>query len=192
MIDWLVDLPTWGIIRSLGIVSYLMLGLGICFGILYSWPNQLPKNKLRRYKLHTFFTVGGTAVGLLHGAVTVVDAYMPFAWREVLVPFQAARHPVLNGLGTLAGYGSLMLIFTSDIRNKLRKKLWRAIHLFSYPIFAMAFVHGFFLGTDTANDGMKATYFASLLAVLGLTVARGMTQKKPDRKRSASPGTIDL
>lgn len=191
MIDWFVKWPTWEIIRSLGIASYLLIGIGICLGILYSWPNQRPASKLLRYRLHSAFTIGGTAVGLLHGVVTVIDAYMPFAWREVLVPFSAARHPALNGLGTLAAYGSLVLIFTTDIRNKLRKKLWRVIHLLSYPIFAMAFVHGYFLGTDTDNAVMRTTYFASLLAVLGLTAARGMARKTPSPKKPASSRAID-
>lgn len=191
MIDWIVKLPTWDIIRSLGIVSYLLIAIGICLGILYSWPNQRPAGKLLRYKLHAAFTIGGTAAGLLHGAVTVVDAYMPFSWREALIPFAAAHHPVLTGLGTLAAYGSLVLIFTTDIRNKLRKKLWRIIHLFSYPIFAMAFVHGYFLGTDTDNGAMKLAYFASLLAVLGLTVARGMARKAPNPKRPTPRNAID-
>ncbi|MFC5529051.1 ferric reductase [Cohnella yongneupensis] len=189
LIDLFVDLPTWPMIRSLGIASYLMLGIGICLGILYSWPNQLPKRKLFRYKLHTFFTVGGTAVGMLHGVITVIDTYMPFDWSEVLVPFTAKHEPLLNGLGTLTVYGLLILIFTSDIRNKLKKKLWYAIHLFSYPIFAMAFVHGYFIGTDTSNEAIRWTYFATLIAVLGLTVARGIVRSAPDKKRLASRGT---
>lgn len=189
MIDWFVDLPTWHLIRSLGIVSYLMLGIGIGLGILYSWPNQNPKNKLMRYRLHTFFTIGGTAIGLLHGVITVIDAYMPFAWSEVLIPFTSKHEPVLNGLGTLAVYGLLVLIFTSDIRNKLGKKLWFAIHLLSYPIFAMAFVHGYFVGTDTANPLLKWTYFASLIVVLGLTLARGRVRSSPNRKPIPARGT---
>ncbi|MBO9596850.1 MAG: ferric reductase-like transmembrane domain-containing protein [Cohnella sp.] len=189
MIDWFVDLPSWHLIRFFGFVSYLMLGIGISLGILYSWPNQQAKSKLLRYKLHTAFTIGGTALGLLHGVITVIDTYMPFAWSDVFIPFASEHEPVLNGLGTLAAYGLLVLVLTSDLRNKLKKKLWFAIHLLSYPIFAMAFVHGYFIGTDTSNPLLKGTYFASLLAVLGLTIARGMARRAPGRKPESAEGT---
>ncbi len=189
MIDWFVDLPSWHLIRTLGFVSYLMIGIGICLGILYSWPNQQAKSKLLRYKLHTAFTIGGTAIGLLHGAITVIDTYMPFAWSDVYIPFASGHEPLLNGLGTLAAYGLLVLILTSDLRNKMKKKLWFAIHLLSYPIFAMAFVHGYFIGTDTSNPLLKWTYFASLLAVLGLTLARGMVRNARGRKTASAEST---
>jgi DMSO/TMAO reductase YedYZ heme-binding membrane subunit len=173
-------------IRSLGIVSYVMLAVGICLGILYSFPFWNGKQKGTLYKVHTLFTNVGTLFGLLHGVITVIDQYMPYSWSEVLIPFAAKQHPVLNGLGTLAGYGLLLLIFTSDIRNKLKRPLWHAIHLLSYPIFIAAFIHGCFLGTDTQQPGIKLMYFVSIAAIVALTVARGMVHKP--RQTLLSPG----
>jgi methionine sulfoxide reductase heme-binding subunit len=177
MFDSITYLPLWQMIRSLGIVSYLMIAAGICLGILYSFPTLPKKYKARFYKLHTFFTNGGTVIGLLHGVITVIDTYMPFSWSEVLIPFTAKHSPFLNGLGTLSAYGLLILIFTSDIRNKIKKKVWFTIHLSSYPIFIMAFIHGFFLGTDTASSGVRWMYFLSIVAVIALTGARGFMRR---------------
>ncbi|WP_248928121.1 ferric reductase-like transmembrane domain-containing protein [Paenibacillus hamazuiensis] len=178
MIQWIVHLPLWQIIRSLGIVSYVLLAAGICLGILYSFPVWQGRTKAQLFKLHTFFTVAGTGIGLLHGMVTVIDTYMPFSWSEVLIPFAAKHDPVLTGLGTLAGYGLLVLIFTSDIRHKLKKPLWYAIHLLSYPILAISFIHGYFEGTDTASLGIRWMYVLSMGAVVLLTILRAMMRSE--------------
>jgi sulfoxide reductase heme-binding subunit YedZ len=180
MINMILSLPLWQIIRSLGLVSYVMLTAGICLGAACGFPQLTGKAKSNVFKLHTFFTGGGTLAGLLHGAVTVIDTYMPFSWSEVLIPFAAKHHPVLNGLGTLAGYGMLLLIFTSDIRQKLGRSIWQAIHLLSYPIFAAAFVHGFFVGTDTQFFAVRMLYLASLAAVVIMTGTRAVVRRRPD------------
>jgi len=179
MMDWIVELPLWQMIRYVGIASYVLLTAGICLGIAYSFPVWKGVRKVRLYKLHTFCTVGGTALGLLHGAIPVIDTYLPYSWTEVLVPFAAKRHPVLNGLGTLAGYGMLLVILTSDLRNRIGKPLWKLVHFLSYPIFVIAFVHGYFLGTDTALTGIRRMYLLSFAAVLLLTALRFATASRP-------------
>lgn len=172
MNEFIVNLPMWQIIRSLGIISFIMIAVGITLGISYSYPIWNGKTKARIYKWHTLMTNTGTLLGLLHGAFIVIDTYAPMSWKEVLVPFTASAHPVLNGFGTLAGYGLLVLIFTSDIRSKLNKYVWRATHLLAYPIFGAALIHGFALGTDTANVAVRWMYVLSVLLIVGMTVLR--------------------
>ncbi|WP_052486942.1 ferric reductase-like transmembrane domain-containing protein [Gordoniibacillus kamchatkensis] len=186
MMNMIVSLPSWQIIRTLGIASFVLLTVGICLGIAHGFPQLTGKAKKRVYKLHTLLTNGGTVLGLLHGAILVIDAYMPFAWSEVLIPFTAKQHPILNGLGTLAAYAMLLLIFTSDIRHKLGRKIWLAIHLLSYPIFAAALIHGFFIGTDTQQLPVRMMYLASFAAVAIMTGARAAVRRYPDRPQTRS------
>jgi sulfoxide reductase heme-binding subunit YedZ len=181
MIEFIASLPIWQIIRSLGIVSYILLAIGICLGITYSFPAFKGKSKVRLHKMHTFSTIAGTGIGLLHGMITVIDQYTAFNWSEVLIPFTAVHAPFLNGLGTLCGYGMLLIIFTSDIRNKLKKKVWLLIHMLSYPIFIMAFIHGYFLGTDSSLPGIKWIYFLSIILVISLTIMRAALVQTPSR-----------
>ncbi|AZN39729.1 ferric reductase-like transmembrane domain-containing protein [Paenibacillus albus] len=189
MNSFFVNLPTWPIIRTLGVASYVMIALGICLGILYSFPQWSRESKADIYKLHSFLTISGTAVGLLHGVFTVIDTYMPFSWMELLVPFAAQNHPVLNGLGILAAYGMLIVILTTDLRNKLKKKLWFLIHLSSYPIFVMAFLHGYLLGTDTQLPAIRLVYIVSAVAVLLLTIARAFVRRSAPKKSKAQAGS---
>ncbi|MFC5449266.1 ferric reductase [Paenibacillus aestuarii] len=178
MLQTIINLPIWQMIRSLGIVSYLFLTIGICLGISYSMPILPAAWKKIMYKLHNFFTLAGTGIGLLHGVITVIDAYMPYTWSEVLIPFTAKQHPILNGFGTISGYLMLIVIFTTDLRNKLKKSVWFVLHLMAYPSFFMAFIHGYYLGTDTKSSAVHAMYLITIAAVLGVSVIRGFVARK--------------
>jgi len=72
----------------------------------------------------------------------------------------------LNGFGTIAIYGLLVLLFTSDASFGTR-------HLFAYPLFILMLTHGLLLGTDTKLDAMKLMYATTLIVVMLLTLARG-------------------
>jgi sulfoxide reductase heme-binding subunit YedZ len=176
MISSILHLPLWQIIRSTGVIAYLFLTLGMCLGILYSFPIWKGKTKANLYKWHTVGTISGTAVGLLHGITTVIDTYVPFSWQEVLIPFAARTDPVWNGLGTLAGYGMLFVILTTDLRNKIGKKVWLTLHMLSYPVFVMSLLHGYFAGSDSAQPGIRFMYVMSIILILSLTIMRGFAR----------------
>ncbi|WP_052702819.1 ferric reductase-like transmembrane domain-containing protein [Paenibacillus beijingensis] len=184
MISFFVDLPTWLIIRIAGIATYVLLTVGIVLGMSYSLPLWSKKTKVSLYKAHSFTTISGMALGLLHGVFTVIDAYVPYTWSELLIPFTAHYEPVLSGLGTLSAYAMLTVILTTDLRNKLKRKVWLALHMLSYPIFIMSTIHGFFMGTDSKLPGIRIMYLAAILLVLGLTAVRAAI--KPAKKTAAA------
>lgn len=179
MIQWIVDWPVWQIIRVTGIVSFICLSLGIALGIMYSYPVWSAKGKVKLYKLHQFFNHAGIGLMLLHAVFPVISTYMPFSWKEVLLPFAAQHEPVLNGLGTLAVYGLLIVLLSTDLRNTIGKKLWHMLHLLSYPIFILVAVHGFFLGSDSAMVAIRWIYIGSFILVGLLTIGRLMFLSSP-------------
>jgi len=123
-------------------------------------------------------------IGLLHGVLTIIDPYMPFAWSEVLIPFTAQNSPFLNGLGTLSAYGLLLLVFTSDFRHKIPNKVWHTLHILSYPTFLMTFIHGFVLGTDTAIPEIRMMYLLSMGVILFLSFLRFMIRSAKEESYS--------
>ncbi|WP_206811603.1 ferric reductase [Paradesulfitobacterium ferrireducens] len=177
MAQFILSLPLWQLIRTLGIVSYVLITIGISLGLIYTFPWWNAARKADAFEVHTFFTNTGMLLGILHGIITVIDPYMPFSWSEVLVPFTAQHSPILNGLGTLAAYSLLLIIFTSDIRHLLARKVWHLMHLLSYPVFVMSFIHGYFVGTDTGTLGWM--YLISVLIVLILTGIRVALVRAP-------------
>ncbi len=150
---------------------------GICLGIGYSFPFWKGRAKLRLFQIHKISTITGTLIALLHGIFPVISPYMPFTWHEVLIPFAAENHRILNGIGTLAAYALILLILTSDIRNLLGRKLWIATHMLSYPMFIVVWIHSYFIGSDTASLAVRWMYLLSVVLILGLTAARYMIHK---------------
>ncbi|MCA0756160.1 ferric reductase [Paenibacillus sp. N4] len=177
MTDWLIGLPTWQLARIFGIASYLLLFGGMALGMLYGYPFVKGAMKATVYKFHLRLTNGGTVLALAHAAILLIDTYTPFTWQEVLIPFTSENHPFLFGIGTLSLYGMLLLLFTSDFRQLLSRKLWLSIHLLSYPIFLLALVHGFFGGTDSGLPAIKYMYGATLAVTLLLACGRGLVRK---------------
>lgn len=172
MDHWISQLPVWELIRISGIVCFLLLFAGIALGILYSYPGWGKRTKLRLFKLHKVATGSGTLLALAHSILPVISTFMPFDWIEVLVPFAASDHRVLNGIGTIASYLLLLILFTTDIRNKLKRKLWYITHLLSYPMFILVWIHAYFIGADTDMTGIRWMYFMSIIIIVVLTAGR--------------------
>ncbi|MBA2944059.1 ferric reductase-like transmembrane domain-containing protein [Paenibacillus sp. CGMCC 1.16610] len=184
MIQILLDLPIWMLIRVFGILSYLSLFVGMALGIAYSFPQWKGQTKARLLRSHTYANHLGTCLALLHTVLLVIDTFMPYDWKEILVPFAAKHSAVLSGTGSIALYGLLLLIFTTDIRQKLKKKLWFAFHLLSYPIFVLALIHGVFIGTDSSNILIKTMYVTTALLLIGLTVLRAVVRPRKQAARA--------
>lgn len=178
MMAQIVQLPLWETMRFLGVVSYIMITIGLCVGIFYGVNYRHPQTKLKVYKVHNFFTIGGSAIGLLHGVITVIDTYTPYTWSDVLIPFTADFKPVLSGIGTIAMYILLVVILTTDLRHKIKRSVWIGLHLLAYPAFFMTLIHGFFMGTDSSAFYMQVIYITSVFAVVFSVFARGILVKE--------------
>ena len=66
----------------------------------------------------------------------------------MLVPFTSSWHPIAVGWGIIAMYLLVAIEVTSLMKARLPYRLWRNIHLVSYPLFALATIHGLSSGTD--------------------------------------------
>jgi sulfoxide reductase heme-binding subunit YedZ len=172
MIDWVLHCPTWPLIRMLGLASYAMLFLGVALGIGYGFPGLGDSSKRAVYRLHAVATWLAFLTGLLHGMLLYVDTYQPFEWREVFVPFRAANEPFGNGIGTIALYGIILLLLTTDLRHRLGRKLWLGLHLMAYPVFGLALLHGLLTGTDLRLPAGKLLYESIGGIVVGLALLR--------------------
>ncbi|MEK4366826.1 ferric reductase-like transmembrane domain-containing protein [Paenibacillus sp. FSL R5-0473] len=196
MAQWIVDyLPTWNIIRISGIAAYVLLFAGVFLGIAQGMGMAKGKPKAAMFKWHTRTTWLAFGLGLVHALTLYIDHYSPFTWGELLIPFTASVHPIGSGLGTLAFYGLVIVLLSSDLRNKLGRKWWFMFHMLSYPVFIGLLVHGMVTGTDSGNIIMRMIYVFTGLSILGITVLRGMLRERkgpeitigPKRVTSGSP-----
>jgi sulfoxide reductase heme-binding subunit YedZ len=92
-----------------------------------------------------------------------------FGIVEVLVPFTGSWHTGAVAWGIAGLYLVLAVEVTSKFRARLPRRLWRATHYLSFPLLAVATVHGLTAGTDRHNPAV----LYGMLAVT--TIAAGMT-----------------
>ncbi|MGV2966088.1 ferric reductase-like transmembrane domain-containing protein [Paenibacillus sp. AGC30] len=188
MAQWIVDyLPTWNIIRISGIAAYVLLFAGVFLGIAQGMPLAKGKPKADMFKWHTRTTWLAFGLGLVHALTLYIDHYSPFSWGELLIPFTASVHPIGSGLGTLAFYGLVIVLLSSDLRNKLGRKWWFMFHMLSYPVFIGLLVHGMVTGTDSGNIIMRMMYVFTGLSILGITVLRGMLRERKGPEITIGP-----
>lgn len=173
----------WYIVRGSGIVAAVSLVLLMLSGI-----GQITGNTYRFLEPLTAWAshralgiVFGVTV-LLHVGGLLFDHFTPFTIWEVLVPWLSDYKPVtLFGvhvgslyvaLGVLAFYLTGIVVVTSlTIINK-RPSLWKLVHLASYVIIMMVFVHALYIGTDVSHGWMRVVWFACAAAILGGAVFR--------------------
>lgn len=191
MAQWIVDyLPTWNIIRISGIAAYLLLFAGVFLGIAQGMPIAKGKPKAAMYTWHTRTTWLAFGLGIVHALILYIDHYSPFTWSELLIPFTASVHPIGSGLGTLAFYGLVIVLLSSDLRNKLGRKWWFMFHMLSYPVFISLLFHGMVTGTDSGNVIMRLMYVFTGLSILGITVLRGLLRERKGPEITIGPSRV--
>lgn len=136
------------------------------------------KPKAAMFKWHTRTTWLAFGLGLVHALTLYIDHYSPFTWSELLIPFTASVHPIGSGLGTLSFYGLVIVLLSSDLRNKLGRKWWFMFHMLSYPVFIGLLFHGMVTGSDSGNVLMRLMYVFTGLSIIGITVLRGMLRER--------------
>jgi len=81
-------------------------------------------------------------------------------------------------LGSLAFYGLLIVLLTSDFRILLPRRLWLALHMLAYPVFFLSLIHGIFNGTDTRSPLVFGAYIATAAALLAVTFYRAAAESR--------------
>jgi DMSO/TMAO reductase YedYZ heme-binding membrane subunit len=174
----------WYTARAGGLVAWGLLVASMVWGLLMT--TKLARKIARpnwMLDLHRF--LGGAAVVFtgIHVASIMLDSYVHFGWAEVLVPLASSWHPVAVAWGIVGFYCLLAVEITSLLRKKLSKRLWRAVHFLSFPLFASATVHAMTAGTDRSNLVVLTAVLVCTTLVLLLTFVRDnrVPEDKPAR-----------
>ncbi len=173
----------WIIARASGIGAFVILSIGMCFGIGISSRSAYrflrPPTAL---EVHRFIQLTSIALLGLHVGSLFFDEYIKLKPLEALIPFILADRGVktaagfdLNiavAFGIIALYLIIMLIITSELRSKISLKLWRALHYFSFVAYIAFLGHGYIAGSDSKEGWMIFIYQASVLSVLTMLIFR--------------------
>ncbi len=152
----------WILIRVSGISSFLLVFCLAISGMMMTagwWYRVIPPNIA--WSLHR--TIGLTLILsiLLHITGLLFDTFFHFGIIDVLVPFVAPYRAVWVGLGVLAFYAILLVVYTSVYQIQRHAGFWRFTHFLSFPMFILLFLHGIYAGTDTSRPWLQGMYWGT-------------------------------
>lgn len=180
------------LIRSCGLVAYLLFSLSLALGLASTAGGRTPQaldRRLVRQLLHRSTAVVGLVALGAHLTLTVVDTYVSTSIGAVLVPFTASYRTFALGLGSLALYAFVLAALSGWLRlttaRVISERGWRWLHAVAYLGWVLCLSHGLLAGPDTGQRWALVAYVAGVLAVLvGLAVrlrgARHLLRRQVD------------
>ena len=161
----------WYVTRASGIIAYLLLWFSTVLGLgVTSKYLDGMLDRMFTYDFHEFISLLSVAFMLVHVLVLTFDRYLPYSLAQILVPFISPYRPFWVGVGVIAFYITLLVTVTFYLRNRIGRRAFRVIHIFSLLGYIGATLHGYYAGTDTALPSMQILYKVSGLAVIFLTI----------------------
>ncbi len=161
----------WFVSRSSGIIAWALLTLSVCWGLFVS-TKAVAKASTPAWLLDLHRFLGGIAVTFtaIHLIGLWADSYVEFGWSELFVPMASEWKPGPVAWGIVSVYLLVAIELTSLAMKFLPRKLWRAIHHLSLPLYAMATYHGVAAGTDKTNQIFRLAALASINIVTFLAI----------------------
>jgi methionine sulfoxide reductase heme-binding subunit len=169
----------WMVIRICGLVGYFLLTLSLLAGIL----RHIPRKKASILSFHQI--IGQVALLFIgiHACLLLYDTYQPYSLKAILIPFASPNEPILTGIGTIATYLLIIVIFTSDFMKSVGKKLWKKLHFLVFPLWVLSAIHGLYLGTDSQTNWAYLLYISTTLSVILSTLYLIVTMNKKNQRK---------
>jgi sulfoxide reductase heme-binding subunit YedZ len=163
----------WYAARAGGILAFVLLTASVVIGLLLSGHARLQRwPRFALEDVHGFVGLLAGSFILLHGAALLVDSYLPFSLRNLLVPGTAPYRPLAVAAGVIGAELLAALAITNRFRKALPHRFWRRAHYLNFAVWALALVHGITAGTDTRSLWAIVIYLTTAAVVGGLTAAR--------------------
>jgi sulfoxide reductase heme-binding subunit YedZ len=178
----------WYTARAGGIVAWALVALTVIGGMQLS--TRLVRRPAPAWVLDVHRFVAGLAVALVgvHLVGLALDPFVKFGVAELFVPSVSSYRPGAVALGILGLYLLLAIELTSLAMRRLSRRVWHAIHLSSYPLFALVTVHGLTAGTDGHNVLFQWACLLTAGVVLFMTLVRILA---PRRSAAARRSTVN-
>lgn len=180
----------WLTARGAGLAALVLLTASTSIGALVSGSGRAATRVIVQY-VHRVTAALGLGVLFVHIATVIADSYAHTGVSGALVPFTAGYRATWVGLGTIAAYAFVLVAALGFARGRMAASalgaaMWRGVHVVGYLGWALAMVHGFASGTDTAIPWVRWLYLLSGAAVAGSVAARLTGAVRPDLVRHPS------
>lgn len=180
----------WHLIRSSGIVAYLLMTVSVIWGMVIS--GKLAKEWSAGGILMTVHsTISWLVVimSLVHALLLLLDDYFTYTLGDIFIPFMGEYRPIAVGLGTVAFWGIWLISLSFPFKKRLGHRNWKWLHYGSYIAFLMVSAHGIFAGTDGNRLGFQILIGLSIVVVvmlLGIRMGKGQASAAASAKSGKS------
>jgi len=137
-------------LAAVGTATVNML-LGLLIALRYSPVRLWPHRRINIFRLHNWTAYLVLLLIVVHPAVLLLRSSTHFGWRDVLLPIHSPVQPTLNTVGAAGLYLLLVVIFTSLLRLRMARPLWRKLHYLVFPAFVLMFIHSVFTDPELSN-----------------------------------------
>ena len=138
--------------RASGLVAAVAVALALISGLLFS-ARETGERRRPAWWLDLHNGLGGLALAAtgVHVVASLLDAGVGVGIAEAVVPGVADTDRLALAGGVIAMYLLGGAVFTTWPRRIRDRRLWRMIHLGSTVGVALAFAHGYKMGTDATR-----------------------------------------
>lgn len=166
----------WHLVRSSGIVAYVMLlgstvwGLVMSAQFLKNWsPGPISMT------MHSTISWLALGLSLIHALLLMFDGYFKFTLGDLFIPFAGPYRPEAVGLGTIALWAIVIISLSFSFKKWMGHKNWKRLHYASYATFGLVSLHGLFAGTEGTHLGLRLLIgigMAAVILLLGIRVSK--------------------
>lgn len=174
----------WNVTRASANVAWVLVLATILWGVLLT-TRVLRGLDRPAWLLDLHRWMGGLTIlfTAVHMASLIADSYVEFTPLSVLVPFASDHRSWQVSLGVFGFWLLIVIQGTSLMKKHLSQKVWRGIHMTSYPLYAIVVVHALTAGSDVGAPLYAG--FSTALAMTGTAVAgtRWVVGRSASRRR---------
>ena len=145
----------WYTARAGGLVAWGLATASVIWGLLLSGRITRKPKPAWVLDLHRFLGALTVIFVAVHMLALWFDSFVTFGPAELLVPLASAWKPGAVAWGIVAFYLLAAIELTSLFQRRMPRRVWHAIHLSSFGLFAFATIHALTAGTD-ATDPLRA------------------------------------
>jgi predicted ferric reductase len=178
----------WYVARSSGLIAWAVITAGILCGLAVT-TRLIRRTGVPAWflELHKFLGTLSVVFVAVHVFALWADDFVYFGARELFVPMASSYRPGAVAWGIAAFYLLVAIQLTSWTMRRLNRKVWHAVHLTSFPLFAFATLHGFTAGADNTNVLVQWVALTGGLLVVLLVTFRLRGATSPVAKADGRP-----
>ena len=163
---------TWDASRASGFAGYLLLWASVASGVLINLRFKPWGPITWMIEVHRITSVLAVSFLAAHVLGLLLDPVVQFEPLDGFVPFITSYRPIQVGMGTLAEWLTVIVLASTAVAGWMPYRLWKQVHLLSFPAFILALLHGFTSGTDSGSTIAVGIYAATAGSLAGIFVLR--------------------